>query len=148
MTSYPLSKPDGLRALGSTTPTTTEHADETLLERFPNPHYSDHRGVSELEVEIIAPEFTSLCPKTGQPDFATIRVRYVPGLWCVESKSLKLYLNSFRNFGEFHEACVTRIGNALVDMLAPVRLEVIGEFTPRGGIKFWPRYAYVYTPRQ
>jgi len=93
-------------------------------------------------IKITAPEFTSLCPMTGQPDFATIKIRYRPRDWCVESKSLKLYLMSFRNSGEFHESCVGRIANDLVALLDPDFLRVRGEFTPRGGIPFWPDVRY------
>jgi len=96
-------------------------------------------------VRIEAPEFTSLCPKTGQPDFATIVIDYQPDLWCVESKSLKLYLGSYRMHGAFHESCVSAISTALVELLDPVALTVEGRFTPRGGIPFWPRIQYSRT---
>lgn len=116
-----------------------------LLERFAapsaNPTLNRH-GTSQT-VTITCPEFTSLCPKTGQPDFATIHIEYTPRAWCVESKSLKLYLMSFRNAGEFHEACITRIASDLLDLLEPDVLVVRGEFTPRGGIPFWPISTYV-----
>ena len=79
------------------------------------------------EVKITCPEFTSLCPLTGQPDFATIVIRYTPGKWCVESKSLKLYLGSFRNVGEFHESCIARIAKDLVTLLEPSTLIVRGK---------------------
>lgn len=118
-----------------------------LLERFSAPSYSPdlnpHR--TSQTITITCPEFTSLCPKTGQPDFATIHIEYVPHVWCVESKSLKLYLMSFRNAGEFHEACVQRIATDLVTLLDPDALAVRGEFTPRGGIPFWPATTYVRT---
>jgi 7-cyano-7-deazaguanine reductase len=87
------------------------------------------------------------CPKTGQPDFAKIVIDYVPNAYCVESKSLKLYLMSYRMFGEFHESCVNRIRSDLVDLLDPHWLQVRGEFTPRGGIPFWPESSY-YRPVQ
>ena len=112
--------------------------DASLLEKFPSPFALpdlNKRGVTG-DIEIVCPEFTSLCPKTGQPDFATIKISYVPNDACVESKSLKLYLVSFRNHGEFHEACVNRIANDLVELLEPAWLSVTGEFTPRGGIPF------------
>lgn len=109
--------------------------DPKVLERFDNPS-----GGRRIEVNIEAPEFTSLCPITNQPDYATIKVRYFPDNWCVESKSFKLYLMGFRNHGEFHEACVERIGYDLWELLEPSFLEVTGEFVPRGGISFHPNY--------
>ncbi len=99
------------------------------LETFPNPH-SDR----EYLVEHVCPEYTSLCPITGQPDFATIRVRYVPGPRCVELKSFKLYLWSFRNERHFFEDVTNLILNDLVAAMDPVRCTVIGEFNVRGGI--------------
>ena len=124
-----------LKSLGSNkTKYTYDKPDANLLERFENDHHHSH-----YNVVITAPEFTSLCPKTGQPDFATIIVKYVPNLFCVESKSFKLYLGSFRMHGEFHEDCVNRINNDLVELLDPKCVEVIGDFKPRGGISFVPR---------
>lgn len=115
--------------------------DASLLERFVKPAEDDAvKGV--LKVDIIAPEFTSLCPKTGQPDFASIEISYIPDKWCIESKSLKLYLMGYRMHGAFHEDCVNRIGNDLVKLLEPHVLTIIGKFTPRGGIKFWPTFGY------
>lgn len=99
------------------------------LETFPNP--SPER---DYEIRFDCPEFTCLCPKTGQPDFATIRIRYVPDERCVELKSLKLYLWSFRDEGAFHEAVTNRILDDLVAALAPRRLTVVGDFWVRGGI--------------
>ena len=99
------------------------------LETFANP-----RPGREYEIAFECPEFTCLCPKTGQPDFATIRIRYVPDALCVELKSLKLYLWSFRNEGHFHEAVVNRILDDLVKLLAPGRMTVVGDFSIRGGI--------------
>tara|TARA_Y100000310_G_C20579782_1_gene762374 strand:+ start:806 stop:1219 length:414 start_codon:yes stop_codon:yes gene_type:complete len=128
-----------LKSLGSNiTKYKYEGADRALLERFPNKHPDN-----DYEIEIIAPEFTSLCPKTGQPDYATIKVIYSPHMYCVESKSFKLYLNSFRMHGEFHEECTNRILNDLVNLLYPQQMAVHGLFTPRGGISFQPvaRYA-------
>jgi 7-cyano-7-deazaguanine reductase len=100
-----------------------------LLESFENPAPG-----REYWIEHRAPEFTSLCPLTGHPDFATIVVRYVPDRLCVELKSLKLYFQAFRNEGVFYEALVNRILDDLVGALAPRRLEVRGEFRGRGGI--------------
>lgn len=139
-----------LKALGvGVTKYQFDTPDFLVLEKFPNPHplarvfdEGTVLGASKLTVSIDAPEFTSLCPKTGQPDFATIVIKYKPKDWCVESKSLKLYLMGFRNHGEFHEACVNRIGYDLVRLLDPIWLQVTGQFSPRGGISFWPTYFY------
>lgn len=86
----------------------------------------------------ICTEFTSLCPKTGQPDFAKIFINYIADKEMIESKSLKLYLFSFRNHGDFHEDCVQTICDDIVDLINPLYIEVIGEFTPRGGIAIYP----------
>ena len=101
----------------------------TQLETFPNPHPD-----RDYTITHVAPEFTSVCPKTGQPDFGTITVDYVPEATCVELKSLKSYLQSFRNEGVFYEDVVNRILNDLVAALAPRTMTVTGEFTPRGGM--------------
>jgi 7-cyano-7-deazaguanine reductase len=90
----------------------------------------------------ICTEFTSLCPKTGQPDFAKIFINYIASKKMVESKSLKLYLFSFRNHGDFHEDCVQKICDDLVNLMKPQFLEVVGEFTPRGGIAIFPYASY------
>jgi len=106
-----------------------------VLDRVPNPH----RGEVYL-VRFTAPEFTSLCPITGQPDFAHLVIDYVPGAWLVESKALKLYLASFRNHGAFHEDCTVAIGKRLVREIKPVYLRIGGYWYPRGGIPidvFW-----------
>ena len=106
-----------------------------VLERVPNPHPD-----TTYLVRFTAPEFTSLCPVTGQPDFAHIVIDYVPGAWLVESKSLKLYLSSFRNHGAFHEDCTVAIGRRLVSELEPAWLRIGGYWYPRGGIPidvFW-----------
>lgn len=104
-----------------------------VLETFPNKHPDN-----DYFVKFNCPEFTSLCPMTGQPDFATIYISYVPDRRMVESKSLKLYLFSFRNHGDFHEDCVNIIMKDLVKLMNPRYLEVIGVFTPRGGISIYP----------
>ena len=131
---------DHLKALGSSaTKYAFDKPDTSLLETFGNPMAAvSGRGT----IKIVAPEFTSLCPITGQPDFATIVVEYRPRDLCVESKSWKLYLGSFRNHGEFHESCIATITQALIDLLDPWELLVRGEFTPRGGIPFWPEIWY------
>ncbi len=99
------------------------------LETFENP-----RPTRDYVVKHVAPEFTSVCPKTGQPDFGTITVEYVPDKLCVELKSLKFYLQSFRNEGVFYEDVVNRILDDLAAALSPRRMSVVGEFTPRGGM--------------
>ena len=110
----------------------TQYAPE-ILETFPNKHPEN-----EYLVTFSCPEFTSLCPKTGQPDFAKIIINYIPRHRMVESKSLKLYLFSFRNHGDFHEDCINIIMKDLVKLMDPRYLEVIGLFTPRGGISIYP----------
>ena len=130
-----------LKALGSGTVYSYDKPNKDLLECFPNPSHR-LRDDDSFMVQITAPEFTNLCPKTGQPDFAEIYIEYTPRDRCVESKSLKLYLGSFRMFGEFHEACVVRIMNDLVALLDPTYMLVEGRFSPRGGIKFWPKARY------
>lgn len=109
-----------------------------VLETFVNKHPE-----SDYVVTFNCPEFTSLCPKTGQPDFAKIIINYIPRERMVESKSLKLYLFSFRNHGDFHEDCVNIIKNDLVKLMDPKYLEVIGIFMPRGGISIYPFANYV-----
>ena len=99
------------------------------LETFKNPNPG-----RKYEIHFECPEFTCLCPMTGQPDFATIKITYVPGELCVELKSLKLYLWSFRDEGHFHEAVTNRILDDLLAAIAPRRAEVIGDFLVRGGI--------------
>lgn len=100
------------------------------LEFFDNPRPERH-----YEIQFDCPEFTCLCPKTGQPDFATLRIRYVPDARCVELKSLKLYLWSFRDEGHFHEAVTNRILDDLVALTAPRWMEIEGDFYVRGGIR-------------
>ena len=114
----------------------TKYAQEyspEVLETFPNKHPD-----RDYFVKFNCPEFTSLCPITGQPDFAAIYISYVPEIRMVESKSLKLYLFSFRNHGDFHEDCVNIIMKDLVQLMKPKYLEVIGLFNPRGGISIKP----------
>jgi len=101
----------------------------TLLETFPNP-----RPERTYEIAIDCPEFTSMCPKTGLPDFGTIRIRYEPGATCVELKSLKYYLLEFRNRGIFYEAATNQILDDLVQACQPRRMTVTGDFSARGGI--------------
>src|SRR5690625_4910787 len=109
--------------------------DEASLERVPNPHAD-----TDYVARFTAPEFTSLCPVTGQPDFAHLVIDYVPDEWLIESKSLKLFLTSFRNHGAFHEDCTVNIGKRLVSCLQPRWLRIGGYWYPRGGIPidvFW-----------
>lgn len=101
----------------------------STIETFPNP-----RPEREFEIAIDCPEFTSMCPKTGLPDFGVIRIRYVPEARCIELKSLKYYLLEFRNKGIFYEAVTNQILDDLVAACAPRRMTVIGDFTARGGI--------------
>ena len=108
-----------------------------VLETFINKHQDN-----DYFVKFNCPEFTSLCPITGQPDFATITISYVPDIRMVESKSLKLYLFSFRNHGDFHEDCVNIIMKDLIKLMEPKYIEVWGKFTPRGGISIDPSCNY------
>ncbi len=118
----------GLTQLGQ--PTAVPSGPETArLERIPNP-----QAGTRYAVRFTAPEFTSLCPMTGQPDFAHLVIDYVPAGWLVESKSLKLYLFSFRNHGAFHEDCTVAIGRCLAELLEPEWLRIGGYWYPRGGI--------------
>ena len=114
----------------------TDYAPE-MLETFINKHPEN-----EYLVTFNCPEFTSLCPKTGQPDFAKIVISYIPRERMVESKSLKLYLFSFRNHGDFHEDCVNTIMKDLIKLMDPKYIEVTGIFTPRGGISIYPYANY------
>ena len=107
----------------------TERMTTTAIETFPNP-----RPGREFEIAIDCPEFTSMCPKTGLPDFGTIRIRYTPDERCIELKSLKYYLLDFRNKGIFYEAVTNQILDDLVAVCAPLRMTVVGDFTARGGI--------------
>ncbi len=122
-----------LQHLGSQKTDYTYDYNPGLLETFPNKH-----SEADYMVTLLCPEFTSLCPKTGQPDYAKIIINYIPGNLMVESKSLKLYLFSFRNHGDFHEDCVNIIMKDLVALMQPRYLEVVGLFTPRGGIAIHP----------
>lgn len=108
---------------------------EARLDRVPNPH----PGTGYL-ARFTCPEFTSICPVTGQPDFGILVIDYLPGEWLVESKSLKLYLGAFRNHGAFHEDCTVGIGKTLVELLQPTWFRIGGYWYPRGGIPidvFW-----------
>lgn len=127
---------EGLTLLGKQTNYRQSYAPD-VLETFENKH-PEH----DYWVRFNCPEFTALCPITGQPDFAEIRISYIPAQRMVESKSLKLYLFSFRNNGAFHEDCVNIIMNDLIALMQPKYIEVQGKFLPRGGISIWPYANY------
>lgn len=120
-------QPSGLTAL---TKRGSKEIAEAKLERFPNQVQN-----RKYKIDFTCPEFTCLCPVTGFPDFATIYIRYVPDKWCVELKSLKLYINQFRDKGEFHEHVTNKICDDFVKLLDPHEIEVIGDFNVRGNIK-------------
>lgn len=123
----------GLSLLGNKKNVYADTYSPEVLETFVNKHPDN-----DYMVTFDCPEFTSLCPITGQPDFARITINYIPNIKMVESKSLKLYLFSFRNQGDFHEDCVNIIMKDLVKLMEPKYLEVKGIFTPRGGISIYP----------
>jgi 7-cyano-7-deazaguanine reductase len=114
-----------------------------LLEVFPNPH--PDRG---YEIEIQAPEFTSVCPKTGQPDFAAVLIRYIPAASCIELKSLKLYLQQYRNQGIYYEDITNRILNDLVKACSPQWMLLTSAWTPRGGISSKITVEYIYKKKK
>ncbi|HFK1722813.1 NADPH-dependent 7-cyano-7-deazaguanine reductase QueF [Bacillus thuringiensis] len=123
--------------LGSNNTQYNYEYDPSVLETFENLHPDQ-----DYVVKFNCPEFTSLCPKTGQPDFATLYISYIPNEKLVESKSLKLYLFSFRNHGDFHEDCINIIMKDLRKILDPKYIEVWGKFLPRGGISIDPYVNY------
>ena len=129
-------KPEELKALGHASVYSQTYAPE-VLETFENQHQDN-----DYWVRFNCPEFTTLCPITGQPDFAEIRISYIPDVKMVESKSLKLYLFSFRSNGDFHEDCVNTIMKDLIKLMDPKYIEVTGFFTPRGGISIYPYANY------
>lgn len=123
----------GVTLLGKNTSEYKAEYDPKILEAFPNKNPK-----SDAWTTFVCTEFTSLCPKTGQPDFAKIFINYIADKKMVESKSLKLYLFSFRNHGDFHEDCVQKMCDDIAKLIKPKYLEVVGEFTPRGGIAIFP----------
>ncbi len=127
---------EGLKELGKKSEYEFSYAPD-VLETFENRHRDN-----DYWVRFNCPEFTSLCPITGQPDFAEMRISYIPDERMVESKSLKLYLFSFRNHGDFHEDCVNTIMKDLIKLMNPKYIEVTGLFTPRGGISIHPYANY------
>ena len=124
---------EGLSLLGNKRTVYAQDYDPSVLEAFENKHQD-----RDYRVRFECPEFTALCPITGQPDFATIYIEYVPDVRMVESKSLKLYLFSFRSHGAFHEDCVNIIMDDLIRLMNPKYIEVTGDFSPRGGISIVP----------
>lgn len=128
---------EALNQLGSERTQYEYHYNPKLLETFENLHQDN-----DYWVTLNADEFTSLCPITNQPDFGTLIINYIPNLKMVESKSLKLYLFSFLNNGEFHEDVVNKIGKDLVALMNPKYLEVVGLFYPRGNISIHPTFSY------
>ncbi len=128
---------DDLSLLGNKDVSYPQDYDPSVLETFDNKHPD-----TDYFVKFNCPEFTSLCPITGQPDFATIYISYVPNIKMVESKSLKLYLFSFRNHGDFHEDCINIIKKDLIALMDPKYIEVWGKFLPRGGISIDPYSNY------
>ncbi|MCD8211494.1 MAG: preQ(1) synthase [Oscillospiraceae bacterium] len=129
-------KEEDLKQLGKKSEYPKEY-DPEVLEKVENRHSG-----RDYFVKFNCPEFTSRCPVTGQPDFATVTISYIPDMWIVESKSLKLYLGGFREHGDFHEDCVNMILTDLVRLLDPRYMEVWGKFTPRGGISIDPYCNY------
>ena len=128
---------EGITLLGNQKVKYPDNYAPEVLETFLNKHPGN-----DYFVKFNCPEFTSLCPITGQPDFATIQIDYIPNIKMVESKSLKLYLFSFRNHGAFHEDCVNIIMKDLIKLMAPKYIEITGFFTPRGGISIHPYCNY------
>ena len=129
-------KQDHLQSLGHKTEIPTDY-NPAVLEAFENRHPE-----RDYWVQFNCPEFTAMCPITGQPDFAEIKILYIPDRRMVESKSLKLYLFSYRNHGDFHEDCVNTILDDLVRLMEPRYIEVLGLFVPRGGISIHPYANY------
>lgn len=137
MSGRSMSETEGISLLGNQGTKYPDNYAPEVLETFINKHMDN-----DYFVKFNCPEFTSLCPITGQPDFATITISYIPDVRMVESKSLKLYLFSFRNHGDFHEDCVNIIMKDLIKLMDPKYIEVWGKFTPRGGISIDPYCNY------
>lgn len=137
--------PEGLSALGRKVVLTDRQIAQprTILEAFANP-----RPQRDYVIRLVFPEFTSVCPVTGQPDFATITIEYVPDRLCVEMKSLKLYFLAYRNKGVFYEAAVNTILDDLVAVLKPRRMKVTGDFSVRGGMQGTVTAEYTQPPRR
>ena len=124
---------ESVKLLGNTDTDYPTSYSPGVLEVFPNKN-----PLAQAWTTFICTEFTSLCPKTGQPDFARIYINYIADKKMIESKSLKIYLYSFRNHGDFHEDCIQKICDDLYNIMKPKYIEVVGEFTPRGGITIYP----------
>lgn len=129
---------DGLTKLGKPSPIRFDKPDVSILEAFANP-----RPSRDYVITLEHPEFTSLCPMTGQPDFGTIRILYAPDRLCVESKSFKLYMSAFRNHGAFMESLTNKIADDLTTLLAPRRMTVEGLFNVRGGTRICVRVEHL-----
>jgi 7-cyano-7-deazaguanine reductase len=131
-----------LNLLGSadTPGSSLDNPNPDILERFPNPQSIEefNPAKTDLSIKLSIPDFTALCPKTGQPDYANLIIEYIPDEWCVETKSLKMYLQSYRMYGIFNEACISTISSALVKLLEPSQIKVEGIFAARGGIVVHP----------
>lgn len=132
-----LSETEGLTRLGSHEPVHFDGPEAAILEAFPNRYPG-----RDYVITFTHPEFTSLCPMTGQPDFGTIKITYAPGEKCVESKSFKLYMAAFRNHGGFMESITNKIADDLASLLAPRRMTVEGQFNVRGGTQISVRVEY------
>jgi 7-cyano-7-deazaguanine reductase len=131
---------DELKSLGHTVEHVYKGADAKILEKVPNPMILDN--VTNATITIVSEEFTSVCPVTGGPDFGKITIYYEPDMWIVESKSLKLYFESYRQEPTFHERVVAKICSDLANLLDPMWIEVDGEFRPRGGLAINPHAEY------
>lgn len=131
-----------LKALGSKVEVTYDKPEEFQIEKVENPN-----GDADYVVRFTCPEFTSICPLTGQPDFAHIVIDYIPNKWIVESKSLKLFLFTFRSHGAFHEHCTVMIAQRLIKLLKPKWLRIAGYWYPRGGIPIDVFYQYGKAPK-
>ena len=123
---------------------TEEHAKSGIAAPLPSIECWENQFPG-YDIEVVIPEYTAICPKTGLPDFGTIRVNYVPDRWCLELKSLKEYIHAYRNLGIFYENAVNRILRDLVEACKPVSMRVRGEFTPRGGIQSFIEARYSHT---
>jgi 7-cyano-7-deazaguanine reductase len=130
-------KINGLSLLGSNKIIPAKSPDDAVLESFENKYYK-----RDYEIIFDCPEFTALCPVTGQADFGTIKITYIPDRKCIESKSLKLFLHSFRNYNTFHEEAVNKILDKIAVAASPRKLEVLGIFRPRGGIAITVKVNY------
>ncbi len=139
MTDLKTSATENLTLLGQSKTDYPKSPDEAKLEVIPNLAASEFQNNGDYLVTLDCEEFTCVCPKTAQPDFAEIEIQYIPGDWLVESKALKLYLFAYRNHGIFHEFVINKIANDLFEAMKPKYLRVVGDFAPRGGIAIIPK---------